>query len=184
MNNVDEFPQCFYCAGYYTRCFGDPICRICHAFIYPHEIDQQQEPNICEDKGEADDSGNEDTDDGYACASGSNKQPKKSLSTTVTIDSSAQATTNSSMSSASNNRRNDLLNELLLELTASNIIWNDDTSYLSQLPPEVMLTIMKCMDDLSIYALAKASNRWRQLIDSTVDWKQFIRTRWPLFPPI
>jgi hypothetical protein len=38
------------------------------------------------------------------------------------------------------------------------------------------------MDDLSIYALAKASNRWKQLIDSTVDWKQFIRTRWPLFP--
>ncbi len=93
-----------------------------------------------------------------------------------------QSTTNSVVSSTSNNRRNDLLNELLLELTTTNIIWNDHTSYLSQLPPEVMLTIMKCMDDLSIYALARASNRWRQLIDSTVDWKQFIRTRWPLFP--
>ena len=45
-----------------------------------------------------------------------------------------------------------------------------------------MLAITKCMDDLSIYALAKASHRWRQLINSTVDWKQFIRTRWPLFP--
>jgi hypothetical protein len=74
------------------------------------------------------------------------------------------------------------LNELLLELTASNVIWNDQTSYLGQLPPEVMLTIMKSMDDLSIYALAKASHRWKQLIDSTVDWRQFIRTRWPLFP--
>lgn len=45
-----------------------------------------------------------------------------------------------------------------------------------------MLAIMKCMDDLSIYALAKASSRWSELINSTVDWKQFIRTRWPLFP--
>jgi hypothetical protein len=102
--------------------------------------------------------------------------------TTTNLDSSLQSATNSVVSSTLNNRRNDLLNELLLELTATNIIWNDHTSYLSQLPPEVMLAIMKCMDDLSIYALAKASNRWRQLINSTVDWKQFIRTRWPLFP--
>ena len=86
------------------------------------------------------------------------------------------------VSSAANNRRNDLSNELLLELTACPIIWDDHTSYLSQLSPEVMLAIMKCMDDLSIYALAKASHRWRQLINSTVDWKQFLRTRWPLFP--
>ncbi|UJR30773.1 hypothetical protein I4U23_018293 [Adineta vaga] len=186
MNNVDELLACFYCEGYYTRCFGDPICRICHAFIYPYEIDQQQEPNVCEDKGEADDSGNEDTDDGYPCPLGSSRPPKKSLLNT-NMDSSVSATTttagnNSVVSSVSNNRRNDLLNELLLELTAANVIWNDHTSYLSELPPEVMLTIMKCMDDLSIYALAKASNRWKQLIDSTVDWKQFIRTRWPLFP--
>jgi len=98
------------------------------------------------------------------------------------MDSSISPTTNSVVSSTSNNRRNDLLNELLIELTTSNVIWNDHRSYLSQLLPEVMLTIMKCMDGLSIYALAKASNRWKQLIDSTVDWKQFIRTRWPLFP--
>jgi hypothetical protein len=98
------------------------------------------------------------------------------------MDSSIPSINNSITSSISNNRRNDLLNELLLELTTPALIWDDDTSYLSQLPPEVMLTIMKCMDDLSIYALAKASHRWRQLIDSTVDWKQFIRTRWPLFP--
>lgn len=84
--------------------------------------------------------------------------------------------------STSNNRRNDLLNELLLELTTKNILWNDGTSYLGRLPTEVMLAIMKCMDDLSIYALANASERWRQLIDSTVDWKKFIRIRWPLFP--
>ena len=93
-----------------------------------------------------------------------------------------QSTSNAIVSSTSNNRRNELLNELLLELTTTSITWNDQTSYLSELPPEVMLAIMKCMDDLSIYALARASNRWRQLIDSTVDWKQFIRTRWPLFP--
>lgn len=98
------------------------------------------------------------------------------------MDSSVQSANNSVISLSSNNRRNDLLNELLLELTTQNVIWNDHTSYLSQLPPEVMLTIMKCMDDLSIYALAKASTRWSQLIDSTVDWRQFIRTRWPLFP--
>lgn len=133
-------------------------------------------------KGEADDSGNEDTDDGYACASGSTKQTKKTLTTANNSDSATQSNPNSVLSSSSNNRRNDLLNELLLELTGPSVIWNDQTSYLSQLPPEVMLTIMKCMDDLSIYALAKASYRWRQLIDSTVDWKQFIRRRWPLFP--
>ena len=86
------------------------------------------------------------------------------------------------ITSASNNRRNDLLNELLLELTTPTIVWNDTRSYLGHLPAEVMLSIVKCMDDLSIYALAKASTRWKQLIDSTVDWKQFIRTRWPLFP--
>lgn len=62
------------------------------------------------------------------------------------------------------------------------IPWTNQNSYLSHLPPEVMLAIMKCMDDLSIYAVAKASHRWRILINSTVDWKQFIRTRWPLFP--
>ncbi|CAF0997074.1 unnamed protein product [Rotaria magnacalcarata] len=180
MNDVEKFSQCFYCGGYYTRCFGDPICRICHAFIYPHGIDQQQESNGCEDKGEADDSGNEDTDDGFACASGTNKQAKRT--STTSTDSSIQSANNSVISLISNNRRNDLLNELLLELTVPNSIWNDHASYLSQLPPEVMLAIMKCMDDLSIYALAKASNRWSQLIDSTVDWKQFIRTRWPLFP--
>lgn len=92
------------------------------------------------------------------------------------------AVASAASASSATNRRNDLLNELLLELTASSVIWNDQSSYLSQLPPEVMLAIMKCMDDLSIYALAKASNRWKQLIDSTVDWRQFIRTRWPLFP--
>ena len=45
-----------------------------------------------------------------------------------------------------------------------------------------MLAIMKCMDDVSIFALPKAFHRWRQLINWTVDWKQFIRTRWSLFP--
>jgi len=105
------------------------------------------------------------------------------LTTANNCDSSVQSNNNNSLFSlASANRRNDLLNELLIELTGPKVIWNDQTSYLSQLPPEVMLTIMKCMDDLSIYALAKASSRWRQLIDSTVDWKQFIRRRWPLFP--
>ena len=98
------------------------------------------------------------------------------------VDSSIQSANNAIVSSASNHRRNDLLNELLLELTTTSVIWDDDTSYLSELPPEVMLAIMKCMDDLSIYALARASNRWKLLIDSTVDWRQFIRTRWPLFP--
>lgn len=100
----------------------------------------------------------------------------------MSMDSSIQSTNNAIVSSSSNNRRNDLLNELLLELTATSVIWDDHTSYLSELPPEVMLAIMKCMDDLSIYSLARASNRWRLLIDSTVDWRQFIRTRWPLFP--
>lgn len=98
------------------------------------------------------------------------------------VDSSIQSANNAIVSSSSNHRRNDLLNELLLELTTTSVIWDDHTSYLSELPPEVMLAIMKCMDDLSIYALARASNRWRLLIDSTVDWRQFIRTRWPLFP--
>ena len=143
-------------------------------------------------KGEADDSGNEDTDDGFGSAAGSTRQPKRSLpnlTTTMasgnagntTIDSLGQSS-NAATSSATNNRRNELLNELLLELTMVTIPWTNQTSYLSQLPPEVMLAIMKCMDDLSIYALAKASHRWRLLINSTVDWKHFIRTRWPLFP--
>jgi len=193
-NEQNQFQPCFYCEGYYTRCYGDPICRICHAFIYPHEIDHPQEANSCEDKGEADDSGNEDTDDvGYGCGAGSTRQPKRSLSNVMTTNASlnANASANTmidssiqsnSSSTNNNHRRNDLLNELLLELTMVTIPWTNQTSYLSQLPPEVMLAIMKCMDDLSIYALAKASNRWRILINSTVDWKQFIRTRWPLFP--
>jgi hypothetical protein len=140
-------------------------------------------------KGEADDSGNDDTDDGYACGSGQARQPKRispptppsPAAITANAD-STMATTNVLVSSSATNRRNDLLHELLLELTTPAFIWHNQTSYLSELPAEVMLNIMKCMDDLSIYALAKASNRWKQLIHSTVDWKKFIRTRWPLFP--
>ncbi|CAF1581048.1 unnamed protein product, partial [Didymodactylos carnosus] len=79
------------------------------------------------------------------------------------------------------NRRNELLNELVYELTTPRTKVSSSDTYLENLPPEVMLAIMKNMDDLSIYAISKASYRWRRLINSTVDWQTFLRTRWPLF---
>ena len=62
----------------------------------------------------------------------------------------------------------------------------DNSDLVGRLPPEVLMVIFSFLDDKSMYAVANVCNRWRQIVASQLNdkqWRLFTASRWPLFQP-
>ena len=86
------------------------------------------------------------------------------------------------------NSSNQLLNERLLALSTPNEtnIKPVDSYLIESLPTEVLLSIFRNLDDLSLWSVSLTCKRWYELIRQEVNqmkWKTFITNRWILFKP-
>jgi len=59
---------CFYCCGYYGPCFGQPVCAVCHAFLFPESPLEEKDENSEGEKDDSGDSGNEEPVDLFTLA--------------------------------------------------------------------------------------------------------------------
>ncbi|KAK2147841.1 hypothetical protein LSH36_532g06041 [Paralvinella palmiformis] len=57
---------------------------------------------------------------------------------------------------------------------------------IDSLPSEVLLVVFRYLDDISLWTAHNVCSRWRSLLDAEmadIEWKRFIKLRWPLFKP-
>ncbi|XP_014205825.1 uncharacterized protein LOC106637534 [Copidosoma floridanum] len=55
---------CYICNGFYGPCFGEPVCHVCHDFLFPDDTGLLQ-AQICSEKTDDEDSGNDEPVDMY-----------------------------------------------------------------------------------------------------------------------
>ena len=87
-----------------------------------------------------------------------------------------------------NNSSKIFLNERLIALSTKSEIDNKPVSadLIESLPTEVLLSIFRNLDDLSLWSVSLTCKRWFKLISQEINqtkWLKFITNRWILFKP-
>ncbi|CAH1798778.1 unnamed protein product, partial [Owenia fusiformis] len=168
---LEEYKACMLCNAFYGPNFGQPVCSSCHYFIYPEDVNIPEDNCFLMQKTDSGDSGNEEPkgeEDFYE------SEEKRNLG--------------SQPSHYASSPKTDKLVDRIKSLTVyqEQNKCNVPDGLVDSIPPEVLLSVFKYLDDISLWTAGNVCSRWRQLLSGeTTDekWQHFISLRWPLFRP-
>ncbi|CAG7725941.1 unnamed protein product [Allacma fusca] len=185
-----KYESCFYCCGFYGPCFGEPVCGVCHDFIFSEDFGSyrqmsRSDSDIGKDDG---DSGNDEPSEdavplpvfpidlaGGLPGSGDYLLP--SMPWPQSPQSSNQASPSDRLAKR--------VNQLTTHWSTTDESSNRDNSH--RIPPEIWAIIFRMLDDISLFMASKVSPRWKTIITDqypSARWEEFVKKRWPLFNPI
>lgn len=78
------------------------------------------------------------------------------------------------------------INNNISPFRISSNLSNEYFSDINRFPPEVMLTILSFLDELSLWSVGNVCRQWRKLLDLYMhpsNWGKYTIRRWPLFKP-
>ena len=172
-----QFSHCHVCEGFYGSNFGQPVCSTCHLFLFPDDIDSNEDGQGFSEKQDSGDSGNEEPHgeaDFYVpqvdCANGERPVQPSSSCTAVNKAAEKIAERVNILSSP-----RDYLKE------------NAPEGLFDSLPPEVLLVVFRQLNDISLWNARNVCTRWRQILDGESNektWELFVKNRWPLYKPM
>lgn len=174
---IDQDDNCLYCCGYYGPSFREPVCGVCHSFVF-HQIEGQIEENynLTKFSDDEEDSGNEEMpnnqqefDDNsevdilnhnFNSNRRLNVDPPRDVADFVEL-----------LSRPRNEQDQALIKDEIVE----------------ELPVEILLKIFSYLDDLSLWTVSEVCRKWKTILARNtpqVFWKRYIKERFPLFQQI
>ncbi|KAL4712592.1 hypothetical protein ACJJTC_007187 [Scirpophaga incertulas] len=203
-----NYNSCYTCNGYYGPSFGEPVCVTCHAFLFPDFPSYLPSSYFSSEKTDDGDSGNDEPSDlnysadrknyracqlpacwYYRNSLDSETSPEDEASRASGLGASGSGSSGSGGSGVGQRLPIETPN-LALSLQALSTPRPPDNlaaGLVEQLPSEVLLSIFRYLDDMSLCACACVSPRWWRLVRAGVPpprWAAFAARRWPLFRPL
>jgi F-box-like len=176
MNQCNLQEQCFICNGYYGPNFSEPVCGVCHSFVFHNEGEIEIENhNLTKFSDDEEDSGNEEP---------TNQQE---------FDDSSEVDHFSNINFSNRPIRveppRDVADyvDLLSRLRPQNersVIQNE---IVENMPVEILIKIFSYLDDLSLWVASEVCKKWKTILARNIPnafWKRFTKERFPLFQQI
>lgn len=169
--------NCFICNGYYGPSFREPVCGVCHSFVFHNEGQIEIENhNLTKFSDDEEDSGNEEMPNNQQEFDDSSEVDSVNLNFNM------------------NRRLNvdpprdvaefvDLLSRPRHEQDQAVI----KDEIVEKLPVEILLKIFSYLDDLSLWTVSEVCRKWKTILSRNtpqVFWKRYIKERFPLFQQI
>ncbi|KAH9286557.1 Ubiquitin-conjugating enzyme E2 2 [Echinococcus granulosus] len=173
----DTASRCRFCNEQFD-CWGEqPVCRICHAFLYDYATsDILSDIKSSDEKEASNDSGTEELES-------ETDQRRDSHTSSFRCNTAS----NSSHSVCPFQRHMVPPSWLNKRFPCMPTTSNSPPNYtLEKLPKEILIRLFDYLDDFSIWGLRLASSRLRAIIDSEITearWASFVAHRWPIFVP-
>ncbi|XP_044741040.1 putative ubiquitin-conjugating enzyme E2 38 isoform X2 [Chrysoperla carnea] len=184
--------HCYFCNGFYSPSYGEPVCSICHAFLFPDFLETHVNVFFQTQEIDDGDSGNDEPTDPYYSAE--SREHKNNNVPEVLVDLDAVELPPPSVSDENSSTPVDIIalptvEEQLERMSTLQITSKNSNGFVSDitcLPPEVMLTVLSYLDELSLWSVGNVCRQWRKLLDLYMhpsNWGKYTVRRWPLFKP-
>ncbi|CRL04719.1 CLUMA_CG017779, isoform A [Clunio marinus] len=172
----DTENNCFICNGYYGPSFREPVCGVCHSFVFHNEGQIEIENNhFTKFSDDEEDSGNEEMP---------NQQEFDDNSEVDSVN----------LNFNINRRLNvdpprdvaefvDLLSRPRHEQEQA--VVKDEI--VEKLPVEILLKIFSYLDDLSLWTVSEVCKKWKTILQRNTPqtfWKRYLKERFPLYQQI
>ncbi|VDD74898.1 unnamed protein product [Mesocestoides corti] len=188
MNTVEQNPfKCRFCDELFEFSGEQPVCHICHAFLYEYaSSDMLNVIKNSDEKEASNDSGTEELEvemhhQQGPYVSSPSSPPSQCYSTWSSSLHKTCPFQQKSVSQLSRYRHEP--NYSVCDISTPTTL---SCSALEKLPTEILLKIFDYLDDFSIWGLRLASSRFRSIIDNEIPeerWALFVAHRWPIFVP-
>uniref|UniRef100_A0A336MSK8 E2 ubiquitin-conjugating enzyme n=1 Tax=Culicoides sonorensis TaxID=179676 RepID=A0A336MSK8_CULSO len=165
---------CWICNGYYGPNFSEPLCQVCHAFVFP-SVPEAEEENIVTKFSDDEDSGNDEPEE--------NKSDNREQSDSEGGEEEFPCIQRPDPPAPRNLSH---LLELLAEEPEVKVS-GEPVKDVCALPVEVLLTIFSHLDDISLCSVGQTCKQWKKILEIHTTqhmWKRYTRERWPLFQQI
>lgn len=176
--NLQFQDNCFICNGFYGPSFSEPICGVCHSFVFQFE-GQVEIENLTTQFSDEEDSGNEEM--------AGNDQEQQELddnseaeSVNLNFDMNRQLNVDPPRGVAD---FIDLLSRPRPEQEQALI----KDEIVESLPVEILIKIFSYLDDLSLWTVSEVCRKWKTILERNTTqnfWKRYLRERFPLFQQI
>ncbi|KAL5111297.1 Ubiquitin-conjugating enzyme E2 2 [Taenia crassiceps] len=173
-NNVVS--RCRFCNEQFECWSEQPVCCVCHAFVYDYATsDMLSDIKSSDEKEASNDSGTEEleleADQSRALHTSSLRSNSASTSSHIVCP-----------------FRQHIIPPRLSKHSRRMLTTPDPSPNhtLEKLPKEILIRLFDYLDDFSVWGLRLTSPRLREIIDSEITesrWASFVAHRWPIFVP-
>lgn len=167
--------NCFICNGYYGPSFREPVCGVCHSFVFHNEGQIEIENNnLTKFSDDEEDSGNEEMP---------NQQEfdePDDMSVNLNFNTNRRLNVDPPRDVA---EFVDLLSRPRPEQDQAVI----KDEIVEKLPVEILLKIFSYLDDLSLWTVSEVCRKWKTILSRNtpqVFWKRYSKERFPLLQQI
>lgn len=218
---------CWICNGYYAPNFGEPVCGVCHAFVFagptheriktlvtmvsddedsgndepPYNATDKDRNDRDDEEGEegreepemelevpddADDNEQDDAADDDAANADVDVDADDDVNDEADIDADDDGNAGHNFGGARPAAQPPLNLHQYIDLLSVPYVGVRTDNNIDALPVEVLLTIFKHLDDVSLWHVSKVCRRWRTILETNIApgmWLRYVRERWPLYEP-